>query len=223
METIVLTCLAKDRDHRYESVAALAADVRRHLRGDAIDAKRDSRLSLLGKAMRRYRVPISIAGLSLAAGLGFDAVMAALYQDVDEARRSAAAEVTQLREELERLKARLVAPASWRTTFASAEQLRGLAPNEEEQLIRQAWAEASEDPAARQRMLKAVSVAAHPRFVRIMDLGMRDPSNDVKQWAIDYLREATLRDFALDFESYEPWFERHRVRPLPELHAAAAR
>jgi non-specific serine/threonine protein kinase/serine/threonine-protein kinase len=63
LETIVLKCLEKTPDRRYQSAADVAADLRRYLAGEPIDAKRDHTLYLLRRTIRRHRLPV-------AAGLG---------------------------------------------------------------------------------------------------------------------------------------------------------
>jgi len=63
VETIVLKCLSKERERRYQSAGELARDVARYLAGEPIEAKRDSALYMLKKSLRRYR----LAGVVLAA------------------------------------------------------------------------------------------------------------------------------------------------------------
>ncbi len=75
VETIVLKCLAKERDRRYQSAGELAQDIQRYLAGDPIEAKRDSTLYVLRKQARRYRVPLA-AGLALIIVLAVSTVVA---------------------------------------------------------------------------------------------------------------------------------------------------
>jgi len=73
VQTIVLRALAKDRQRRYQSAADLARDIEHYLKDEPIEAKRDSRLYVLGKQLRKYRLPVAIAAafvMSLLAGLG---------------------------------------------------------------------------------------------------------------------------------------------------------
>lgn len=59
IETIVLVCLRKERDRRYQSAGELARDIRRYLNGDPIDAKRDSLPYVLRKWLWRQRKAIA--------------------------------------------------------------------------------------------------------------------------------------------------------------------
>ncbi|MCZ6654123.1 MAG: serine/threonine-protein kinase [Planctomycetota bacterium] len=61
VETIVLKALAKEKERRYQSAEALAVDVEHYLNGEPIDAKRDSGMYILKKALARYRVPACLA------------------------------------------------------------------------------------------------------------------------------------------------------------------
>ena len=60
VETILLRCLEKDPDRRYQTAGELAQDLRRYLSGEPIDAKRDSTLYVLRKKLRRYRVGVAV-------------------------------------------------------------------------------------------------------------------------------------------------------------------
>jgi serine/threonine protein kinase/Tfp pilus assembly protein PilF len=71
LDWIVLKALEKDRNRRYESASALAADVQRHLHNEPVQACPPSATYLLRKFARRYR-----GRLALAAGVA--AVLAIL-------------------------------------------------------------------------------------------------------------------------------------------------
>ncbi len=61
LETILLKSIAKERDRRYASVSALAADIANYLEGRPIAAKRDSRLYVWRKQARRHKGPLLLA------------------------------------------------------------------------------------------------------------------------------------------------------------------
>jgi len=72
LETIAGKALAKGREHRYVSADALAADVRRYLRDEPIEARPASRLYKLAKFTRRNKLLVTSALLlfcSLVAGI----------------------------------------------------------------------------------------------------------------------------------------------------------
>jgi tetratricopeptide (TPR) repeat protein len=64
LDWVVMKCLAKDRERRYESAAGLALDVERHLSGEPVAACPPSRAYLARKFIRRHRGPM-IAAVSL--------------------------------------------------------------------------------------------------------------------------------------------------------------
>jgi tetratricopeptide (TPR) repeat protein len=71
VDVIVARAMAKDKARRYSSAMELAADIRHHLAGEAIDARRDSAIYVLRKNLRRYRgIAAGVAAL-LVAILGF--------------------------------------------------------------------------------------------------------------------------------------------------------
>jgi serine/threonine protein kinase len=118
LDTIVLKCLSKDRERRYQSAGELARDLRHYLADEPIDAKRDSAWYVLRKSARRHRHLIGLAAAGafvLAAGLG-----AALYGALD-ARRA------RVREAHERTKATSEAAKSEAVT----QVLRALVPTSE--------------------------------------------------------------------------------------------
>ncbi len=73
VETIVLKCLAKERERRYQSAGELGRDIQHYLNAEPIEAKRDSGLYVLSKTLRRYKGPVTVAAgfvLLLAVSLG---------------------------------------------------------------------------------------------------------------------------------------------------------
>ncbi len=59
IETIVAKALEKDKERRYQSASELAADIRRFLCGEPIEAKHDSTWYVLRKTIRRHRVIVA--------------------------------------------------------------------------------------------------------------------------------------------------------------------
>ncbi|NLX12871.1 MAG: protein kinase [Phycisphaerales bacterium] len=76
VQTIVLRALAKEKDRRYQSAGELGRDIELYLRGDPIEAKRDSTVYVLRKMAYRYRVGLSAAAVFLAVvGIGLATVL----------------------------------------------------------------------------------------------------------------------------------------------------
>jgi len=91
VETIVLKCLSKERERRYQSAGELARDIKRYLTGQPIEAKRDSGWYVIKKTLNRHKTGAGIAGVFLATIVVFSVVMTVLYVEKDEAERLAAA------------------------------------------------------------------------------------------------------------------------------------
>lgn len=93
LETIAARAMEKDPARRYQSAADLAADVRRHLRHEPIQARPASQIYLLRKFVRRNRTPVAALAAVLAAlggGLAVAAWQAARASDErDRAREEA--------------------------------------------------------------------------------------------------------------------------------------
>ena len=73
LDNILATALRREPERRYASVAAFAADIRRHLSGRPVSARADSVGYRASKFLRRHRLAVSAAALvlvSLLAGLG---------------------------------------------------------------------------------------------------------------------------------------------------------
>jgi tetratricopeptide (TPR) repeat protein/predicted Ser/Thr protein kinase len=86
VETIILRCLAKEPERRYQTVADLANDLRRFLTGDPIDAKRDKKWYVLRRTLARHKVMTYLILALFTGAVVFAATMTVLY------RRAASAE-----------------------------------------------------------------------------------------------------------------------------------
>jgi WD40 repeat protein len=98
VETIVLKCLSKENDRRYQTAGDLARDVRHYLAGEPIEAKRDSGLYVLRKTLWRHKVAVSVTaaiGILLAgSAIGFGL----LYRDAERQRQIAERRAEELRQ-----------------------------------------------------------------------------------------------------------------------------
>ncbi|HBI44573.1 MAG TPA: hypothetical protein DDY78_17250 [Planctomycetales bacterium] len=86
LDWIVMKALEKDRARRYESANGFAADVQRHLAGEAVQAHPPSARYRMWKLIRRHK------GRVLAASLLFAALVAGLASTTWQAIRATAAE-----------------------------------------------------------------------------------------------------------------------------------
>ncbi len=89
VETIVLKCLHKDKDRRYQSAGELARDIRRYLSGEPIEAKRDSGWYVISKTLRRHRGPVAFVGVVAVLILGWAISAGFLLASERDARRAA--------------------------------------------------------------------------------------------------------------------------------------
>ncbi len=79
LETIVLKCLKKEQERRYQIGGELAADLRRYLAGEPIEAKRDSAWYVLKKTLRRYRRRAAVAAAFVLVVFGAAIALSILY------------------------------------------------------------------------------------------------------------------------------------------------
>jgi tetratricopeptide (TPR) repeat protein/predicted Ser/Thr protein kinase len=93
LDVITLKCLSKDPQERYQTASSLAADVRRALSGEPIEARRASTWYVVSRTVRRHWLKATAAAGALALLLVFAVAMSLMY------RRSAleAAKANQIR------------------------------------------------------------------------------------------------------------------------------
>jgi tetratricopeptide (TPR) repeat protein/tRNA A-37 threonylcarbamoyl transferase component Bud32 len=89
LDAVALKALAKDPERRYQSAAALAEDLRRYLRGEPIEAKRDSARYVLFKTLRRHKLKVATAVTFFALLVAFGVAMSLLWRRASlEARKA---------------------------------------------------------------------------------------------------------------------------------------
>lgn len=76
VQTIILKCLAKEKERRYQSASELAAEARRWLAGRPIEAKRDSMVYVARKFVARNRVAVALSATLAVAAIGAGALFA---------------------------------------------------------------------------------------------------------------------------------------------------
>jgi len=80
LDWITLKALEKDPGRRYESPGNLAADVRRHLADEPVEAGPPGAAYRLRKFVRRYRLPVAFAATLFLLLVGFSIWMSVLYR-----------------------------------------------------------------------------------------------------------------------------------------------
>lgn len=126
VEWIAAKCIEKDRARRYQSAGELARDLRHHLAGEPIDARRDSAAYVIGKMLRRRKgllTALSALALSIMLGLA-----GTIWQAVRASReRDEAAEQALRAKETAALLQRMIG-------FATPEMAQGTSPTVREML-----------------------------------------------------------------------------------------
>ncbi|MDZ4811163.1 MAG: serine/threonine-protein kinase [Pseudomonadota bacterium] len=100
LDWITLKALERDRDQRYSSVSELAADIRRHLQGEAVLAGPPSKIYRARKFIARNKLMVGAAAavvLSLILG-----IIATSYMTIEASRQRARAEAALVEAQLQR-------------------------------------------------------------------------------------------------------------------------
>ncbi|MBK9120187.1 MAG: protein kinase [Phycisphaerales bacterium] len=113
LDTIVLKCLAKEPERRYQTAGELGRDIRHYLAGEPIDAKRDSLLYTLRKNLRRYRAAAWAAVLVLMLATTTIGLIFALWLSGRQARAHDAEQIAALRAALQEAEGQLTRQAHW--------------------------------------------------------------------------------------------------------------
>lgn len=126
LEWIVARCIEKDRARRYQSAGELARDLRHHLAGEPIDARRDSAVYVIGKMLRRRKgLLAALSALALSIMLG---ISGTIWQAVRASRErdEAAEQALRARETAALLQSMI--------SFATPEMAQGTSPTVREML-----------------------------------------------------------------------------------------
>jgi non-specific serine/threonine protein kinase/serine/threonine-protein kinase len=75
LDWITLKALANDREQRYSSASEFAADIRRHLQNEPVQARRPSASYRMAKFVKRNRLAVGLAGVAAVAVVGLAVAM----------------------------------------------------------------------------------------------------------------------------------------------------
>jgi len=80
LDWVVMRCLEKDRERRYDTANALAMELRRFLNSEPVLAGPPSAWYRIRKFVRRRRVPVAAAAIVMAAVIGFGGFAGVMWQ-----------------------------------------------------------------------------------------------------------------------------------------------
>lgn len=98
LDTIVLKCLSKEPDRRYQSAGDLALDVQRHLDGRPIEARRDSAWYVASKTLRRHRAVAAGLVVMLVVSVAYAVTVTFLYRRTAASQAREAVQAADARE-----------------------------------------------------------------------------------------------------------------------------
>lgn len=94
LDALVLKAMAREPERRYQSVDALAADIRRYQAGEPLEARRGQRWYVLKKTLRRHRA----AAASIGVFVGLIALTAIAFSILYGRQKQATSEMTAARD-----------------------------------------------------------------------------------------------------------------------------
>jgi beta-lactamase regulating signal transducer with metallopeptidase domain/uncharacterized protein YjbI with pentapeptide repeats len=84
------------------------------------------------------------------------------------------------------------------------------------EVIRHLWPKVRADE-VKTGLLKTFEFARHPRVLDVLDLGARDESREVREYAYAYLQNYAMRDFKLPEHDYATWRRQHAGQPVDQV------
>jgi eukaryotic-like serine/threonine-protein kinase len=102
LDWVVMKCLEKHRERRYETASGLARDIQRYLDGDPVEACPPSVSYRLGKFARKHRAAMATAGAFALLLISATAISVALAYAADRERDRATAAEAKTRDERDR-------------------------------------------------------------------------------------------------------------------------
>jgi serine/threonine protein kinase/tetratricopeptide (TPR) repeat protein len=204
LDWIVMKCLEKDRDRRYDTASALAADVQCYLRDEPVLACRPSGLYRLRKFLRRNRTALTIAGLmafcvllpvGVFAWAAWDQTARELEAELNRAAQQAATDrqVSQALDEAEGLQRQ----KNWPKALEAAKRAQGFAAGGASEARRQRAAELRRDV----EMVLRLQEIWFPRTLERTDSAVTDAAY-----------ATAFRDYDMDLTSLEPAEAARRLR-----------
>jgi tetratricopeptide (TPR) repeat protein len=211
VEAIILKALARERDERYPSAAALADDLERFLRCETIEARRPTlahQLRLFARRNRLFAASLAIAFMSLASAVAISVAFALDAREAERQERSAREQAdAYLQNALDTNFANVFGFADGIASLEGSTELRAAILRSTMLRLDGLAEEARRDPRN-----KAKLVSAYVRLGNV--LGALDQANvgDLDGAAQAYGRAASLLDGAEDDPTLlRPWMEVERV------------
>ena len=91
-----------------------------------------------------------------------------------------------------------------------------LLTNDAFEVVRQTWPKIQADE-VKTGLLKTFEFARHPRVLDVLDLGARDQSQEVREYAYAYLQNYAMRDFKDAKHDYLAWRRQYADQPVDQV------